>query len=145
MVDLVTGLYFSQSTRGEIVAGITMPDDGPPDTEVDLASSRRFLASLGAALTKVMPITSQLRVLRQWAGPYDLSPDGDAIVGPSPGIPRLYQVCGFTGHGFMMAPAVGKLLARYLATGDSHPMLDRWDPSRFSRGEATRREDMIIG
>ena len=145
VVDLVTGLYFSQSTRGEIVAGITMPDDGPPDTEVDLASSRRFLASLGAALTKVMPITSQLRVLRQWAGPYDLSPDGDAIVGPSPGIPRLYQVCGFTGHGFMMAPAVGKLLARYLATGDSHPMLDRWDPSRFSRGEATRREDMIIG
>ncbi|MEM7158964.1 MAG: FAD-binding oxidoreductase [Myxococcota bacterium] len=145
VVDLVTGLYFSQSTRGEIVAGITMPDEGPPDTEVDLASSRRFLASLGAALTRVMPITSQLRVLRQWAGPYDLSPDGDAIVGPSPGIPRLYQVCGFTGHGFMMAPAVGKLLARYLATGESHPMLERWDPSRFSRGEATRREDMIIG
>ncbi|MCH9680390.1 MAG: FAD-binding oxidoreductase [Deltaproteobacteria bacterium] len=145
VVDLATGLYFSQSTRGEIVAGITMPDTGPAATEVDLGSSRRFLAHLGHALTQVMLITSQLRVLRQWAGPYDVSPDGDAIVGPSPGVPRLYQVCGFTGHGFMMAPAVGKIVADLLSTGKHHPMLDRWDPSRFARGTSRRREDMIIG
>lgn len=145
VVDLSTGLYFSQSTRGEIVAGITMDDQGPPATEVDLASSRRFLSHLGRALCLVMPIAAQLRVLRQWAGPYDVSPDGDAIVGPSPGVPRLYQVCGFTGHGFMMAPAVGKLVAELLATGKRHPMLERWDPARFGRGDTGRREDMIIG
>ena len=145
VVDLSTGLYFSQSTRGEIVAGITMEDDGPPATEVDLRSSRRFLSHLGRALCHIMPVASQLRVLRQWAGPYDVSPDGDAIVGPSPGVPRLYQVCGFTGHGFMMAPAVGKLVAELLATGKRHPMLDRWDPARFGRGDTGRREDMIIG
>jgi sarcosine oxidase subunit beta len=145
VVDLSTGLYFSQSTRGEIVAGITMEDQGPPATEVDLRSSRRFLSHLGRALCLIMPITAQLRVLRQWAGPYDVSPDGDAIVGESPGVPRLYQVCGFTGHGFMMAPAVGKLVAELLATGKRHPMLDRWDPARFARGDTGRREDMIIG
>ena len=145
VVDLVTGLYFSQSTRGEIVAGITMPEPEGLADEVDLGSSRRFLSHLGAALTRVMPITAQLRVLRQWAGPYDVSPDGDAIVGESPGLPRLIQVCGFTGHGFMMAPAVGKLLARLLAKGERHPMLDRWDPGRFERGDSRRREDMIIG
>lgn len=155
VVDLSSGLYFSQSTRGEIVAGITMPSR-PPSTEseaeaesatesVDLASSRRFLAHLGRALTRVMPLTAQIRVLRQWSGPYDVSPDGDGIVGPSPGMPRLVQVCGFTGHGFMMAPAVGRLLARLLAKGERHPMLDRWDPSRFARGQSQRREDMIIG
>jgi sarcosine oxidase subunit beta len=145
VVDLSTGLYFSQSTRGEIVAGITMEDQGPPATEVDLRSSRRFLSHLGRALCLIMPITAQLRVLRQWAGPYDVSPDGDAIVGESPGMPRLYQICGFTGHGFMMAPAVGKLVAELLATGKRHPMLDRWDPARFARGDTGRREDMIIG
>lgn len=145
VVDLSSGLYFSQSTRGEIVAGITMSDDGPPPAEVDLGSSRRFLSCLGRALTTVMPITAQLRVLRQWAGPYDVSPDGDAIVGPSPGFPRLFQICGFTGHGFMMAPAVGKLVAELLATGKRHPMLDRWDPARFARGDGGQREDMIIG
>ncbi len=145
VVDLATGLYFSQSTRGEIVAGITMPDDGAAEGQVDLGSSRRFLAHLGHALTRIMPVTAQLRVLRQWAGPYDVSPDGDAIVGPSPGVPRLYQICGFTGHGFMMAPAVGKIVANLLANGKRHPMLDRWDPSRFIRGTSTRHEDMIIG
>ncbi len=145
VVDLESGLYFSQSTRGEIVAGITLEDHGAPSLEVDQRSSLRFLAHLGAALTRIMPITGAVKVLRQWAGPYDVSPDGDAIVGPSPGQPALLQVCGFTGHGFMMAPAVGRMLARWIARGDRHPMLTRWDPSRFVRGEARQREDMIIG
>ncbi len=149
VADLATGLYFSQSTRGEIVAGITMPadppheGDGPPPIELD--SSRNFLSRMSKVLVQVMPLTGSLKVLRQWAGPYDVSPDGDAIVGPSPGLPNFYQVCGFTGHGFMMAPAVGKLLAAHLAHGKAHPMLERWRPSRFADGTSTRREDMIIG
>lgn len=146
VVDLSSGLYFSQSTRGELVTGITLPDaaDGS-DTSLTLHSSLRFLGHLARTLTRLMPVTAGMKVLRQWVGPYDVSPDGDAIVGPSPGHPNLIQVCGFTGHGFMMAPAVGRLLARYLADGTAHPMLARWDPGRFAAGSATRREDMIIG
>jgi sarcosine oxidase subunit beta len=52
----------------------------------------------------------------------------------------------------MMAPAVGRMLARWLATGESHPMLERWDPRRFHPaaprrrdGRQQQREDMIIG
>jgi sarcosine oxidase, subunit beta len=152
VVDLATGLYFSQSTRGEIVAGITMPDDGGDDSPapgvpppIRLDSSRRFLSALGRAMVRLLPITTSVKVLRQWSGPYDVSPDGDAIVGRTPGLPQLVQVCGFTGHGFMMAPAVGRLLARYLALGERHPMLDRWDPGRFAAGTSAQREDMIIG
>ncbi|HEY8380499.1 MAG TPA: hypothetical protein VIK91_28650, partial [Nannocystis sp.] len=62
-----------------------------------------------------------------------------------PGHPDFIQVCGFTGHGFMMAPAVARLLARWLVDGTTHPMLARWDPGRFSSGALARREDMIIG
>ena len=146
VVDLSSGLYFSQSTRGELVTGITLPDakDGS-DTSLTLHSSLRFLGHLSRTLTRLMPITAAMKVLRQWVGPYDVSPDGDAIVGPSPRHPNLIQVCGFTGHGFMMAPAVGRLLARYLADGTAHPMLARWDPGRFAAGAANQREDMIIG
>ncbi len=147
VVDLSSGLYFSQSTRGEIVAGITLPDPpgvAPAET-VELGSSLRFLTMIARTLTGLMPITRGLHPLRQWSGPYDISPDGDAIVGHSPGHPNLIQLCGFTGHGFMMAPAVGRLVARWLARQERHPMLDRWDPSRFSRGESNRKEDMIIG
>lgn len=147
VVDLETGLYFSQSTRGEIVTGITMPDPPglPIREDVDLGSSLRFLSNVARALIRVLPVARHLKPLRQWSGPYDISPDGDAMVGPSPGHPNLIQVCGFTGHGFMMAPAVGRLLARWLSTGESHPMLERWDPCRFRDGRELRREDMIIG
>ncbi len=147
VVDLETGLYFSQSTRGEIVTGITLPDPPglPEDREVRLGSSLRFLSNVSRALIRVLPIARHLQPLRQWSGPYDISPDGDAMVGPSPGHPDLIQVCGFTGHGFMMAPAVGRLVARWLVHGEAHPMLERWDPCRFRDGRELRREDMIIG
>ncbi len=143
VVDLEPGLYFSQSTRGEIVTGITLAtEDGD---QVSLGNSLEFLGRVARALTRVLPVASNLDVLRQWSGPYDLSPDGDAIVGPSPGHRRILQLCGFTGHGFMMAPAVGRLLARFIATGERHPMLDRWRPDRFHSGPIAAREDMIFG
>jgi sarcosine oxidase subunit beta len=147
VVDLENGLYFSQSTRGEIVTGITLPEPpgAPAVHSVELGTSLRFMSNVSRALTRVLPLARHLGPLRQWSGPYDLSPDGDAIVGPSPGHPQLIQICGFTGHGFMMAPAVGRMLARYLATDESHPMLERWDPCRFRDGRALQREDMIIG
>jgi sarcosine oxidase, subunit beta len=146
VVDLTEGLYFSQSTRGEIVTGITMPHETDhASTAIDLGSSLEFLTRIGRALCRIMPIAASLQVLRQWSGPYDVSPDGDAIVGPTPGWPSLVQVCGFTGHGFMMGPAVGRMVARHLASGERHAMLDRWDPARFARGSTGPREDMIIG
>ncbi len=146
VVDLGSGLYFSQSTRGELVTGITLPDaaDGS-DTALTLHSSLRFLGHISRTLTRLMPVVAGMKVLRQWVGPYDVSPDGDAIVGPSPGHHNVIQVCGFTGHGFMMAPAVGRMIAHWLADGTTHPMLTRWDPSRFADGRAHRHEDMIIG
>ena len=146
VVDLATGLYFSQSTRGELVAGVSLPPaDGYDDGTLELHSSLRFLGHIGRALVELLPVAARLKVLRQWCGPYDVSPDGDAIVGPTPGFPRLIQLCGFTGHGFMMAPAVSRIVARWLVAGERHPMLERWDPSRFRDGAQPRREDMIFG
>lgn len=146
VVDLSEGMYFSQSTRGEIVTGITMPHPGEEHpTEIDLGSSLQFLTRIGRALCRILPLAASLKVLRQWSGPYDVSPDGDAIVGPTPGWPSLVQVCGFTGHGFMMGPAVGRIVAELIARGERHPMLARWDPARFAQGRASQREDMIIG
>lgn len=148
VVDLSSGLYFSQSTRGEIVAGVTMAhegDDADP-THIDLGSSLLFLRKLSKALCRVMPVCRSLKVLRQWSGPYDVSPDGDAIVGPTPGFPRLIQLCGFTGHGFMMAPVVGELLAKWIAHDDRHPVFEGWRPDRFTDPDYDGQgETMIIG
>ncbi|MGH1343187.1 MAG: NAD(P)/FAD-dependent oxidoreductase [Nannocystales bacterium] len=148
VVDLDCGLYFSQSTRGEIVAGVSMPSEGEDadPTEINLGSSMLFLGRLSRALCRAMPIARSLKVLRQWSGPYDVSPDGDAILGRTPAFPNLIQICGFTGHGFMMAPVIGEIVARNLVHGKDHPVLTHWSPGRFDDPNYTGRgETMIIG
>jgi sarcosine oxidase subunit beta len=143
---LETGLYFSQSLRGEIVGGISMPDEGP--REIRMGSSLAFLQTMARAITEVMPLLSAVKVVRQWAGPYDMSPDGNPIVGEAPGAPGLYVCCGFQGHGFMMAPVVARHYARMLAGETPHPLFEAWRASRFgSPGPSGpgERETMIIG
>ena len=108
------------------------------------ASSLRFLALYSRALIGACPSLSSLKIQRQWAGLYDLSPDHAPIVGPVDEAPGLFLASGFMGHGFMMAPAVGKRLARAIATGETPEPFGAWALSRFKRGTALS-EAMIIG
>jgi sarcosine oxidase subunit beta len=142
---LESGLYFSQSLRGEIVGGITLP--GPRDREVRLGSRLRFLETMATAMLDIMPRLSDVKIVRQWAGPYDMSPDGDPIVGEAPGTPGFYLCCGFVGHGFMMAPVVSRYYARHLLEKETHPFFEAWSAKRFAGGAAGHggREQMHIG
>jgi sarcosine oxidase, subunit beta len=104
--ELTSGLYCSQSMRGEIVGGVNLPGHG---ASYDMGSSNEFLATYARRLTRLMPSLRDVKVLRQWAGPYDCSPDGNPIVGSAPDDPDFFLASGFVGHGFMMAPIVGQL------------------------------------
>jgi len=145
-----TGLYVSQSLRGELVGGVSMPDhdDADRDGEVRLGSRLAFTTTMARALVELMPRLGHVKVVRQWAGPYDLSPDGDPIVGELPDVPGFHVVCGFRGHGFMMAPVVARHFAAYLRGGEPHPFLAAWTPARFAAGAPPRSgggESMFIG
>jgi sarcosine oxidase subunit beta len=142
---LESGLYFSQSLRGEIVGGISMPEER--GRTIRMGSSLGFLQAMARAITEVMPLLANVKVVRQWAGPYDMSPDGNPIVGEAPGAPGLYVCCGFQGHGFMMAPVVARHYARMLVGEPPHALFDAWRASRFSGPSPAggERETMIIG
>jgi sarcosine oxidase subunit beta len=143
---LESGLYFSQSLRGEIVGGISMPEAPNAAREIQLGSRLEFLQTIARALTEVMPLLGDVKVVRQWAGPYDMSPDGNPIVGEAPGAPGFYVCCGFQGHGFMMAPVVAKHYALHLAGKSTHAFFSAWRADRFGAGGSeAQREDMIIG
>lgn len=141
VADLSNGLYFSQSTRGEIVGGISNHD--VPEG-IDMESSAQFLGMYAAALTRTVPILGSVKVLRQWAGCYDLTPDQNPIVGQVDEVDEFYQVSGFTGHGFMMAPVMSRLLAQHIAEGTDLPLFERWNLRRFKAGKLLK-ESMIIG
>ena len=142
VADLENGLYFSQSTRGEIVGGIgqhRVPDG------LDQNSSFAFLGLYAKALVATCPLLGKVKVLRQWSGCYDLTPDGNPIVGGVDAIEHFYQASGFMGHGFMMAPVMGKLIAEHIARETHLPLFDRWNLRRFTDGSTLRAEAMIIG
>ena len=137
---LGSGLYFSQSQRGEIVGGIGDPGEPPG---MNSRSTLRFLVRFARALTELVPITRPLRVMRQWAGAYDVTPDNGPILGAA-GAENFLQLSGFVGHGFMMAPAVVERMADWMTGRGKDEIFERFVADRFSRGEAVR-EDFIIG
>jgi sarcosine oxidase subunit beta len=142
--ELASGLYFSQSMRGEIVGGCSLP----PTITYSTGSTLRFLITYARRLVALVPVMAGVKVLRQWAGAYDQSPDGNPIVGAIDEAPDFYLACGFVGHGFMMAPMVGALYAEWLTGGERHELFDRFRLARF-RGEpgaaGADREDFNIG
>ena len=141
VAELENGLYFSQSMRGEIVGGIS--NEHVPDG-LDQRSSHRFLSLYARALTRAVPRLHDVKVLRQWAGCYDLTPDANPVVGPVDEVDEFHQASGFMGHGFMMAPIIGKLLAESVAKRAVHPTLAPWSLRRFKEGKLLS-EGMIIG
>jgi sarcosine oxidase subunit beta len=138
---LSSGLYFSQSMRGEIVTGISVEDDAQG---IQLGSRLKFLETLAREMVTLVPRFGELKVLRQWAGPYDVSPDGHPILGEPPGVPGFFLACGFVGHGFMMAPIIAQLYAEWLVGGAKHEVFERCRLSRFAEGKM-EKESMILG
>jgi sarcosine oxidase subunit beta len=141
VADLTDGLYFSQSTRGEIVGGIGQ--EHVPEG-IDQNSSFAFLGLYASSLVRACPTLAKVKVLRQWAGCYDLTPDQNPIVGAVDDVEGFFQASGFMGHGFMMAPVMGKRIAEHVVTGEVSPLFERWNLRRFREGKLLS-ESMIIG
>lgn len=140
VVDLSNGLYVSQAMRGELVGGMGYPHHVGPEWD----STFDFLTTFAAALVRLMPRLSGVNVLRQWAGTYDMSPDHKPILGGVPGLDRFYVACGLAGHGFMIAPMVGQLLAELITEGKTGLDIHKFRLSRFAEGDV-EPERMVIG
>jgi FAD-dependent oxidoreductase domain-containing protein 1 len=113
-----SGVYF----RPEGPAYLTgfSPREGEPDPDtLDLASDRApFESFVWPILAHRVPGFDRLRLLDTWAGHYEVNTlDHNAVVGPHPRIRNLLFANGFSGHGLQQAPAVGRGLAEWIATG----------------------------
>ena len=138
IVDLDTGFYVHRQGRSAVLMGGTDKDIKPGlDTEVDWDA---FDAVFRAAAIRVPPL-ADAQVMRAYAGVRDLTPDYHGILGPAAQAPGLHVACGFSGHGFMHAPAIGILMTEILLDGRARSMdvaalsLDRFAAGRL-RAEA---------
>jgi glycine/D-amino acid oxidase-like deaminating enzyme len=84
------------------------------------------------------PRLGEFAVERAFAGPYDITPDWNPIIGPCPGIEGLYLAVGWSGHGFKLSPAVGEVVAAEV-TGRTPPIdVSPLRPERFAEGRLLR-------
>ena len=110
---LPSGLYFRTETGGLILLGKSVPED--PVGFNFTWDDRRFTESLWPELAEFVPAWDRLRLVRGWAGLYDVNTlDGNAILGEWPETRGLFLATGFSGHGLQQAPAVGRYLAELI-------------------------------
>ncbi|MEL6210002.1 MAG: FAD-dependent oxidoreductase, partial [Pseudomonadota bacterium] len=124
-----TGTYFSQSDKGEMVVGGGL-DRVPSHRQL---GNPPMMEAVIAGLVEMAPALGRLRLLRQWAGVVDVTPDSSPIIGPA-GVDGVYLNCGWGTGGFKAIPAGGYLLAHLLATDSHHPVSRPFDLDRFARG-----------
>ncbi|MEA2787430.1 MAG: hypothetical protein QOF71_3534 [Candidatus Eremiobacteraeota bacterium] len=79
-----------------------------------------------------------------WAGLYEMSPDGHAIVGRAPSVPNLYYATGASGHGVMHAPALGALVAEIIVDGAATSLdVTALRPERFASAEPPGAHELL--
>ncbi len=121
-----TGMYVSQSDKGELVFGAGLDLYPSYAQRGNLPTTQAIVA----AVLEIFPAFRRLKMLRQWAGIVDVPWDYSPILGPSP-VGNLYLNCGWGTGGFKATPAGGWLLAHAVATGRHHPISAPFDLARF--------------
>jgi sarcosine oxidase subunit beta len=121
--------YVSQSDRGEIVIG----GGADPYNSYAQRGGVSLLRSTVAAVLELFPSFSRLRLMRQWAGRVDITPDTSPLMGRTP-IDGLFINCGWGTGGYKAIPAGGDTMAYTVATGEVHPLIGSFGLDRFRSG-----------
>ncbi|MFP6771649.1 MAG: sarcosine oxidase subunit beta family protein [Alphaproteobacteria bacterium] len=121
--------YMSQSDKGELVIGAGI--DGY--TSYAQRGSLPVIEETIRAVVELFPITSRLKMMRQWAGIVDICPDASPIISDTP-IEGLYFNCGWGTGGFKATPGSGHLFAHTLAKREPHPINAPFSLERFYSG-----------
>ncbi|MEA4960953.1 NAD(P)/FAD-dependent oxidoreductase [Lutispora sp.] len=125
-------IYCQQSPHGSFIMG--RGDDNEP-TDLRITSSWQFMEEMAKTCCELLPLLSKLRIVRQWAGLYTMTADAHPIYGGVKELEGFYLACGFSGHGFMLGPATGLLMAETILGEPTTIPIDNLDRDRFARGE----------
>jgi sarcosine oxidase subunit beta len=118
-----------QLANGRVIAS-DLRANGDPEQE-----RQAWRATVRAGVEELTPMLSFVAFDLLVDGIYDTTPDHTEILGPVGGRAGLWLAAGFSGHGFMMAPAVGRSLADWIAGGDPGEPATEFTLERFAAGE----------
>jgi sarcosine oxidase subunit beta len=117
-VDFTSGLYFHREGPGLLIG---MADRNQPPG-FDAPTDPDWLEHVTEVAARRAPAFLDMGIANGWKGYYEVTPDHNGLVGEVEGVDRLLYATGFSGHGFMQAPAIGEIV-RDLAVG-REPFVD---------------------
>ncbi len=111
--------YVQQSPEGSFIMG--RGDTNEP-RDLRITSSWQFLEEMAKTIDAILPSISKLRVVRQWAGLYNMTPDKQPIYDKAENVEGFYLSVGFSGHGFMFGPITGVVMSEMIL--EEQPTID---------------------
>lgn len=127
-IDVKTGVYIHGESGGVLI-GWADPDEPPSfNTNTD----QKFLEKLLERALERFPILQEAEILRGWGGLYEVTPDFNPILDKLPDLDSFFIAAGFSGHGFMHAPATGLLMADLILNNKTSIDLSPLSLSRFN-------------
>jgi len=134
--------YIVQTDEGSFFIGRDIEEQA----EASLLLQRiDFMPKALKPIVELFPFLKHVRVLRYWLGYYITTPDHHPVYGPCEEYENLYVATGFSGHGYMMGPITGRIIAEWIIDGKpSIPQAERLKLDRFRKGQLVR-EFAVVG
>ena len=124
--------YVQQTPHGSVIMGIGDPTE---PVSLNIRSSWQYLEHNAHLITQTLPVFRNLRVVRQWAGLYDMSPDRYPIINHAKDAGNFITIAGFSGHGFMVAPRIAILIANHLTGQEDSLDINLFSAGRYKTGD----------
>ena len=123
-------VYVSQAEKGELVIGAEIDPYQSYSTKATLPT----LEQMATYTLELFPQLHRVRILRQWAGTCDMTPDYAPIMGAAEELGNFYMDVGWGTYGFKAGPIAGKSMAELIATDSVPPLIEAFAPGRFRTG-----------
>ena len=104
-----------------------------PFTSYSMRGSLDFVEGLAGHFLELMPSLARLRLLRQWAGLCDMTPDFSPIIGLTP-VEGFFVDVGWGTYGFKAGPVAGEAMAECVARGAPPRLIEPFALERFTTG-----------
>ena len=139
VVDVKTGLYCHKESQGMLL-GWADPSVAP---SFDISLDPDYTDHILEIALERIPQLEQAEIGNEWTGLYEVTPDHHAVIGWEPSVAGLFHVAGFSGHGFMHAPAAGRVSSEIITGRKPSLDISALSPARFGQDVVVEETNVI--
>ncbi len=139
VVDVSSGLYCHKESKGMLLGWA----DKKVAPSFDISIDPDYTDNILERALELIPQLEEAEIGNEWAGLYEVTPDHRAIIGFEPSVEGMFHLTGFSGHGFMHAPAAGLITSEILTGKKPSIDISNYKPDRFKEGQAIEETNVI--